>query len=64
VVGRTQQPGNDSRHQIGRGGCRTTLELKAILDELSNGVNRALTQVCSLVNDAAGNALHPGYGGL
>ena len=47
-----------------RGGCRRALELEAILDELGNGVDRALAQVCSLVNDAARNALHPSHRGL
>ena len=41
-----------------------TLKLEAVLDELSNGVDGALAQVCSLVNDPAGNALHASHGRL
>ena len=40
------------------------LQLEAILNELSNGVDRTLSQVCSLVNDPRCNAFHARHGRL
>jgi hypothetical protein len=63
MVGRARRPKRDSRHQVGAA-VERQLKLEAVLDELGNGVDRALAQVCSLVNDPASNALHARHGRL
>jgi hypothetical protein len=61
MVGRARRPKRDSRYQVGAA-VERLLKLEAVLDELGNGVDRALAQVCSLVNDPGGNALDASHG--
>jgi hypothetical protein len=58
-----RHPWSDSRRRIAER-LSKDLKLETVLHELSNCVDRALAQVCSLVNDSGGNALHASHGRL
>ena len=53
-----RQPRRDSRCQIRERLSSDCLKLEAILYEFGDGVDRALAQICSLVNDPGCNTLH------